>query len=294
MSFLVISPALTATDRRGRIAPSTLHALDSATQHAERRSRPSHAMVWNLHGMAANARIKLASSLMPLGETHQVDAALLDRPYRWADFSVLAMDMDSTVITIECIDEIADFCGKKPEVAAITEAAMRGEIKDYAESLRRRVALLAGLDEGVLQEVIRCRLKFTPGVKELVDAAHAHGLHTLLVSGGFTQFTDFVSQKIGFKQTRSNQLEIIDGRLTGRVLRTIVDARVKRQTVAAACKARGVTSRQAITVGDGANDLEMMLASGLSIAHRAKPAVAAQAMQSIRFGGLDNILDWFV
>jgi phosphoserine phosphatase len=294
MSFLVISPALTATDRRGRITPSTLHAIDAATQHAERRSRPSHAIVWNLHGMAANARIKLASALIPLGETHQVDTALLDRPYRWADYSVLAMDMDSTVITIECIDEIADFCGKKPEVAAITEAAMRGEIKDYAESLRRRVALLEGLDAGVLQEVIRWRLKFTPGVKELVDTAHAHGLHTLLVSGGFTQFTDFVSQKIGFKQTRSNQLEIIDGRLTGRVLGTIIDARVKRQTVAAACKARGVTGRQAITVGDGANDLEMMLASGLSIAHRAKPAVAAQAMQSIRFGGLDNILDWFV
>ena len=294
MSFLVVSPGLTTTDRRHPIAKPALHALDLATGGAERRSRTSGAMVWNLSKVSGDQRMTLASSLDSLREVHQMDSALLDQPYRWSDFSVLAMDMDSTVITIECIDEIADFCGKKPEVAAITEAAMRGEIKDYADSLRRRVALLAGLSEHVLQDVIRYRLKFTPGVKEFVDAANAHGLHTLLVSGGFTQFTDFVAEKIGFQQTRSNQLEIIHGKLTGRVLGTIVDAKVKRQTVAAACRARGVSSRRAITVGDGANDLQMMLASGLSVAHRAKPAVAAQAMQSIRYGGLDNILDWFI
>ena len=170
---------------------------------------------------------------------------------------------------------------------------MRGEIKDYADSLRRRVALLEGLSETVLQDVIRYRLKFTPGVKELVDAANRAGLHTLLVSGGFTQFTDFVSEKIGFAQTRSNTLEIRDGKLTGKVLGEIVDATIKQETVAAACRKLGVTSKKAITVGDGANDLKMMTASGLSIAHRAKPAVAAQAMQAIRFGGLDNVLDWF-
>lgn len=293
MHFLVLSPNLAPGDRRNRLAQSTLYAFDHALGHVERRMRPSHAAVWQLSNQSREDAIRLRSHLQSLRDSHQVDIALLDEPYRWQDYSVLAMDMDSTVITIECIDEIADFCGKRPEVAAITEAAMRGEISDYAESLRRRVALLQGLDESVLQEVIRSRLKFTPGVKALVDTARNNGLHTLLVSGGFTQFTDFVAQKIGFDQTRSNTLEIVNGKLTGRVLGRIVDATVKQQTVAAACKRLGVGIGHAITIGDGANDLKMMKPSGLSIAHRAKPAVAAQAMQSIRYGGLDNVLDWF-
>lgn len=255
--------------------------------------RSSHAAVWKLPKLNQYAQESLHLTLKDFRDTHHVDTALLDAPYRWQDFSVLAMDMDSTVITIECVDEIADFCGKKDEVSAITEAAMRGEIKDYAESLRRRVTLLAGLDAGVLQEVIRYRLKFTPGVKELVAAANTHGLHTLLVSGGFIQFTDFVSEKIGFKETRSNTLEIAEGKLTGRLLGKIVDASVKKATMLAACRRFGVTGKRAIAVGDGANDLEMMKASGLSIAHRAKPAVTAQAMQAIAYGGLDNVLDWF-
>jgi len=231
--------------------------------------------------------------LKKLSQSLQIDYALLRADLQLQDFKLLVMDMDSTLITIECIDEIADMQGLKSTVAAITEAAMRGEIKDYADSLRRRVALLAGLDARVLNEVIRYRLKFTPGVKALVDTANRRGLHTLLVSGGFTQFTDFVAQKIGFAQTRSNTLEIRDGKLSGRVLGRIVDARVKKATVIAACRRLGAGPRRAITVGDGANDLEMMKISGLSIAHRAKPAVAAQAMQAIRFGGLDNVLDWF-
>jgi phosphoserine phosphatase len=293
MTFLVLSPGLAPAGQRSRLAQSTVYAFDRAVGHLERRMRPSNAAVWDLGSLDAAALKKTSHDLMDLRDAHQTDIALLKQPYRWHDYSVLAMDMDSTVITIECIDEIADFCGKKDQVAAITEAAMRGEIKDYAESLRQRVALLAGLDEEVLQEVIRYRLKFTPGVKALVDAANAHGLHTLLVSGGFIQFTDFVSQKIGFVQSRGNTLEIKDGKLTGRVLGRIVDATVKAQTVAAACKKLGVSSKRAITIGDGANDLKMMLASGLSIAHRAKPAVAAQANQAIKYGGLDNVLDWF-
>ena len=297
MSFLVASPALTPsitpTTVRGRLTQSALSALDRATGQAERRMRNGHAAVWDLGQPSLDDLQTLRLRVHDLQETHPVDIALLPAPYRWQDYRVLAMDMDSTVITIECIDEIADYCGKKDQVAAITEAAMRGEIKDYAESLRQRVALLAGLNAGVLQDVIRYRLKFTPGVKELVARARSAGLHTLLVSGGFTQFTDFVAQKIGFAQTRSNTLEIRDGKLSGRVLGRIVDARVKKATVIAACRRLGAGPRRAITVGDGANDLEMMAISGLSIAHRAKPAVAAQAMQAIRFGGLDNVLDWF-
>ncbi len=293
MPFLVISPGLTTAAKRRSISPVTLAAVDVIVQNAPRRPRPSGAMVWKLAKMTANGLYALEQALLPLADAHQVDIAIVDRPYRWQDYKVLAMDMDSTVITIECIDEIADYCGKKAEVSAITEAAMRGEIKDYAESLRRRVALLKGLPVEVLKDVIRYRLKFTPGVKALVDTARAHGLHTLLVSGGFLQFTDFVSQKIGFMQTRSNQLEIIDGRLTGRLIGEIVDASVKAKTVQEACRRLGVAATAAITVGDGANDLKMMDISGLSIAHRAKPAVAAQAIQAIRSGGLDNVLDWF-
>jgi phosphoserine phosphatase len=293
MNFLVLSPPLSGADQRGMISNKTRKAYEQLLPQAEWRSRASGAVVARLPADFGRTQATRQLEMQDMASQHAVDWALLDAPYRWRDYSVLAMDMDSTVITIECIDEIADFCGKKPEVAAITEAAMRGEIKDYAESLRRRVALLAGLNAGVLQEVIRYRLKFTPGVKDLVDTANAHGLHTLLVSGGFVQFTDFVSKKIGFAQTRSNTLEIVNGKLTGRLVGRIVDAAVKARTVAAACKKRGVTSERAITVGDGANDLKMMLASGLSIAHRAKPAVAAQAQQAIRAGGLDNVLDWF-
>ena len=293
MSFLVLSPGLTAGATRRSVSSKARTAVKAIVGDAECRPREGGALVWKLSDPLASERHVLAQTLAPLSDSHQVDLALLDRPYRWQDYKVLAMDMDSTVITIECIDEIADYCGKKAEVSAITEAAMRGEIKDYAESLRRRVALLQGLPARVLTDVIRYRLKFTPGVKALVDTACAHGLHTLLVSGGFIQFTDFVSEKIGFVQTRSNQLEIIDGRLTGRLIGEIVDARIKAETVRAACRLFGVSPKAAITIGDGANDLQMMKASGLSIAHRAKPAVAAQAMQAIRAGGLDNVLDWF-
>lgn len=293
MSFVVLSPGLAPNAKRGRIAQRSLHAFDRLLESGERRMRPSGAAVYKLGTLNAAKRSALASQAVELARSSGVDIASLAKPYRWRDFSVLAMDMDSTVITIECIDEIADYCGKKDEVAAITEAAMRGEIANYAESLRRRVALLKGLSAGAIQEVIRYRLKFTPGVKDLVDAANQHGLHTLLVSGGFVQFTGFVANKIGFAQTRSNTLEIIDGRLTGRLIGKIVDARVKHDTLRDVCRKLGVPMKRAIAIGDGANDLTMMAASGLSIAHRAKPAVAAQAMQAIRCGGLDNVLDWF-
>lgn len=293
MAFVVLSPGLTADGRRGRTSPSTRKALDELLGTQDRRPRRSGAIVWRIATPDPSARTQLQAALTAFSDQHQVDTALLESPLRWQDFVVLAMDMDSTVITIECIDEIADFCGKKQEVAAITEAAMHGEIKDYAESLRQRVALLAGVSVTALEEVIRYRLKFTPGVKALVATARQHHVHTLLVSGGFTQFTRFVAEKIGFDQTRSNTLEIIDGHLTGRLLGGIVDARIKQTTLALACRSRGATTRQSIAIGDGANDLKMMKRSGLSVAHRAKPAVAAQAMQAIRHGGLDNVLDWF-
>ncbi|MFM1881351.1 MAG: hypothetical protein RLZZ344_1585 [Pseudomonadota bacterium] len=225
-----------------------------------------------------------------VAEELRVDWAFVNEDQKLSDFKVLAMDMDSTVINIECIDEIADFCGKKAEVAAITEAAMRGEIADYGESLRRRVALLKGLPESVLQKVIDERLQINPGARELVAAGKAAGLHTLLVSGGFTQFTRHVAQELGFDQVKCNALEIVDGQLTGGLVGELVDGSVKKATFEAACAAHGATPAQGIAIGDGANDLPMMSVAGMSVAYRAKPAVAEKASRQIRFGRLDSIL----
>nr|WP_314623522.1 phosphoserine phosphatase SerB [uncultured Noviherbaspirillum sp.] len=218
-----------------------------------------------------------------------VDATFIEAGIRLADFRLLAMDMDSTVITIECIDEIADMQGLKPQVAAITEAAMRGEI-DFAASLTRRVALLEGLDAGALQKVYDERLRLSPGADALIGAARAAGVKTLLVSGGFTFFTDRVRQRLGLDYSHANVLEIANGRLTGKVVGGIVDADEKKRTVERTCAELGVPGSRAIVVGDGANDLKMMSVAGLSVAYRAKPVVRAQAHVALNFSGLDGIL----
>ncbi|HWS73705.1 MAG TPA: phosphoserine phosphatase SerB [Quisquiliibacterium sp.] len=228
-----------------------------------------------------------------LGEAHAVDAGLVPSGQRLADFRLMAFDMDSTLITIECIDEIADFIGKKPEVAAITEAAMRGEIKDFRESLRRRVALLEGLEETALQRVYDERLRLTPGAPALLDAARAAGLKLLLVSGGFTFFTERLRERLGLDFARSNTLEVVGGRLTGRVLGEIVDAAGKRDAVLAACGEIGCSAAQAIVLGDGANDLEMMRVAGVSVAYRAKPVVRAQTTYGLNHCGLDAAVRLF-
>jgi phosphoserine phosphatase len=207
-----------------------------------------------------------------------------------SDFKLLAMDMDSTLITIECIDEIADMQGLKPQVAAITESAMRGEIA-FAESLTKRVALLKGLPAEALQQVYDERLKFSPGAEKLLEAVQTAGLKTLLVSGGFTFFTDRVMSALNLDFSHSNQLEIIDGELTGRVLGNIVDAEEKRRTVERTCEQLGIPTSQAIVMGDGANDLAMMSIAGLSVAFRAKPVVRAQAQVALNFVGLDGLLN---
>jgi phosphoserine phosphatase len=201
----------------------------------------------------------------------------------------VAMDMDSTLITIECIDEIADMQGLKPQVAAITEAAMRGEL-DFAASLRQRVALLKGLDASALERVYEDRLALSPGAEKMLMAVKEAGLKTLLVSGGFTYFTERLKQRLGLDYTHANQLEIVDGKLTGQVLGTIVDADEKQRTVERVCAELGIEPRQAIVMGDGANDLKMMSIAGLSVAFRAKPVVRGQASVALNFVGLDGIL----
>ena len=216
-------------------------------------------------------------------------------PLRLRDFKLIAFDMDSTLINIECVDEIADAAGRKAEVAAITEAAMRGEIADYKESLRRRVALLAGVPVQHLEDVYRQRLQLNPGAAELVLACKGAGLKVLLVSGGFTFFTDRLRERLALDFARSNKLEIVDGRLTGRLLDQswgdICDGAEKRRTLLQACDLIGCTPEQAIAMGDGANDLEMMAAAGLSVAYRAKPKVRQQAHIAIDMGGLDRLLE---
>ncbi|MET0508753.1 MAG: phosphoserine phosphatase SerB [Burkholderiaceae bacterium] len=243
-----------------------------------------------------------------LGDTAGVDANLVDPGRRLADFGLLAFDMDSTLITVECIDELAHYAGRKAEVAAITEAAMRGEIVDYTESLRRRLAILEGLPATVLEQVYAERVRISPGAVELLAAARAAGLSTLLVSGGFTWFTDRLATVLGIDATRANRLEIVDGRLTGRLAGSawgpagsvasapagpIVDAAVKHRTLVERCAALGLVPAQAIVCGDGSNDLPMLEAAGLGVAWRAKPIVRRRVGRAIDHCGLDSILGWF-
>ena len=219
----------------------------------------------------------------------------LTPPLRLNDFRLIAFDMDSTLINIECVDEIADAVGRKAEVAAITEAAMRGEITDFKESLRRRVALLKGVTTADLEAVKRERLRLNPGAAELVAACKRAGMKVLLVSGGFTFFADHVQQLLGIDYTRSNVLEINHGVLTGRLVDQawgdICDGAEKQRMLLQTCAQLGIAPSQAIAMGDGANDLPMMGEAGLSVAYHAKPRVREQAMVSIEQGGLDRLLD---
>jgi phosphoserine phosphatase len=216
-------------------------------------------------------------------------------PLSLSAFKLIAFDMDSTLINIECIDEIADAAGRKAEVAAITEAAMRGEITDFKDSLRRRVALLKGVPESALHEVFEQRLRLNPGAKNLVDTCKAHGMKVLLVSGGFTFFADRVCEMLNIDYARSNVLAIDNGHLTGDVVTQdwgdICDGAEKRKMLLHICQQMGISPKEAIAMGDGANDLLMMGEAGLSVAYHAKPKVREQAMVAINDGGLDRLLE---
>ncbi len=216
-------------------------------------------------------------------------------PLALQDFKLIAFDMDSTLINIECIDEIADAAGRKAEVSAITEAAMRGEITDFKDSLRRRVALLKGVPHAALEDVFTNRLRLNPGAQALVNTCKQHGMKVLLVSGGFTFFADRVQHILNIDYTRSNILEIVDGHLTGHLVDQawgdICDGAEKRKKLLETCADMGISPKHAIAMGDGANDLLMMGVAGLSVAYHAKPKVREQAMVSIQEGGLDRLLE---
>ena len=223
----------------------------------------------------------------------------IQTPLKLADFKLIAFDMDSTLINIECVDEIADAAGRKAEVAAITEAAMRGEIADYKESLRQRVALLKGVTVAHMEEVYTRRLQLNPGAAALVAACQAAGLKTLLVSGGFTFFTDRIRQRLRIAFARSNVLEVENGPgcgvLTGRMVQQpwgdICDGPEKRRTLLEVSSLLGLEPSQTIAMGDGANDLPMMGVAGLSVAYHAKPTVGEKAHVAINSGGLDRLLE---
>lgn len=227
------------------------------------------------------------------GERVGVDTAYVTPGIHLTDCKLLAMDMDSTLINIECIDEIADFGGVKEQVASITEAAMRGEIKDFSESLIRRVAFLKGLSSEVLQSVYEQKLRLNPGAEQLVNAAHQAGLKVLLVSGGFTFFTEKLKALLSLDAAHANVLEVSEGVLTGRVNGRIFDAQGKADTLAAFAQELDAKPEQIIAIGDGANDLKMLGLAGYSVAYRAKPVVRAQAKYALNYSALDGVLNWF-
>jgi phosphoserine phosphatase len=233
-----------------------------------------------------------SEKIAPLCAEAQLDWAWIPAGRRLADFGLFVTDMDSTLINIECIDEIADMQGLKPQVAAITEAAMRGEI-DFRESLTRRVSLLAGLPESALAEVYEKRLQLNPGAERLMRGLKAAGVHTVLVSGGFTYFTERLQARLGYDAAHANELEVSDGHLTGRVAGPIVDGNAKAAHLRHARERLHLRPEQVIAAGDGANDLPMLAEAGFGIAYRAKPILRDAADCRLDHVGLDGVLNLF-
>ena len=264
----------------------------AALQRIAALANPARTMALGEHALRCEQVVysdALRHTVDAAAEAARIDATFIAPGRTLSDFKLVAMDMDSTLITIECIDEIADMQGLKAQVSEITEAAMRGEL-DFAASLTRRVALLEGLEATALERVYSERLGMSPGAEAMLAAVQAAGLKTLLVSGGFTFFTERLKSRLGLDYTHANELEIVGGKLTGRVVGGIVDAEEKKRTVERVCAEMGIAPTQAIVMGDGANDLKMMGIAGLSLAFRAKPVVRAQASVALNYSGLDGLL----
>ncbi len=275
MNLVVQGPALADEQAMSlaRLAGSTrIHRI---AEHA-----------WRIHGAAP------VEAIAAYCAEQRIDFAFVPEGRRFADLKLLAMDMDSTLITIECIDELGDFAGRKAEVAEITAQAMRGEL-DYPQSLRRRVAVLAGMDESVLERVYAERLRLTPGAEALLAKCRAHGVKLLLVSGGFSFFTERLRERLGLDYTISNRLEAASGKLTGKLLGHIVDASAKAEKFREVARQLSAATEHTVAIGDGANDLKMMGEAGYSVAFRAKPSVRAAASCAVDWSGLDAVANLF-
>jgi phosphoserine phosphatase len=233
-----------------------------------------------------------ADDIARVCEQSQLDYAFVPAARRLQDFRLLVMDMDSTLITIETIDELADLVGLKPQVAEITARAMRGEI-EYNESLQHRVALLRGLEETALDRVYQERLKLSPGADDLLRTVKRAGIKTLLVSGGFTRITEKLKSRLGLDYTYANTLEATAGKLTGKVMGPIVNADGKRDELIRVRDALGIDRSQIMAIGDGANDLKFLAEAGVSVAYHAKPIVRSQTTHAVNHVGLDGVLHLF-
>ncbi len=266
------------------IDPDVLASLTGLSRPSEVEEISAHA--YRLRDAQQNEQIA------QICRSASLDWAWMPAGHKLSGYSLFITDMDSTLITVECIDEIADLQGLKPEVATITEAAMRGEI-DFNESLRRRVTLLAGLPEAALEEIYRTRIVLTPGAERLLACLKQAGVHTVLVSGGFTYFTDRLKSRLGFDEAYGNVLEIRDGRLTGEIVGPIIDSAAKLTRLTLAAQRLGLQKSQIIAAGDGANDIPMLSAAGLGVAYHAKPALREIATCHLDHSGLDGILNFF-
>jgi len=238
--------------------------------------------------ISTEKQVELAD-IATFNDLFPIDISLLPEDFNPHNVKLVISDMDSTLINIECIDEVADFIGKKAEVSAITEAAMSGEL-DFKGSLTRRVALLKGLDVSALERVFVERLKLNPGAEQLLERLRSKNIQFALVSGGFTFFTQQLKEQLGFAYCHANELEIFDQKLTGNLVGGIVDAKVKAEYLQSLCDELGVGPECAVAIGDGANDLEMMSLAGLGVAYHAKPKVQAQADCTLNHSGLDGLL----
>lgn len=278
-------------------ADLVIQAPDIETPQIKQLARLAGADTITALPSAATQAFRLAPALKRDGVAELcaqggIDFAFVPREQRLGRVRLVAMDMDSTLITIECVDEIADFVGIKPAIAAITASAMRGEI-DFRESLKRRVALLAGIEEAALERVYNERLKLSPGAQRMLSGFAKAGAQTLLVSGGFTFFTERLRARLGLDHTLASTLEIVDGRLTGRVAGEIVDGEAKAATFSRLARELKGQDGLAVAIGDGANDLPMLRSADVSVAYHAKPIVRAATTYAIDHCGLDAILNLF-